>query len=281
MGSVVTVFVQDLPVQLKSWHDLDFIHAFGRVFRVFDHLISGNLCFGVENEQGRFFIKYAGAPTINYLGYPEEAIERLQKAAQTYQVLAHPAIPPLLGMEETPHGLLCVFPWLSGFPLGPLPQHFDAMRRLSVIDRLAMLDPVFSLLALASQRDYIAAGLADNHLLVDFQKPSLTLCSVDDFVKMPCVNARGRLPGAPWYLAPEAYHTGASLDEGVTVYAMGALAMTFLGDRDAPSPSSWCAAPRLYEVAKKALSHEKTKRFPSAQSFLDAWRQAVRNTPFS
>lgn len=278
---MITVFVQEHPVRLKSWHDLSFIDGFGRVFQVFDHLISGNLGFGVENDKGRFFIKYAGAPTINYLGSGEDAIERLHRAVQTYQVLAHPAVPSLLGVEEMPQGLACVFPWVEGYPLGPLPEHFFAMRQLSMVDRLSMLDRLFSFFVLASQHDYIAAGLADNHLLINFHEPKLTLTSVDDFMRMPCINTRGRLPGSPWYLAPEAYHTGISLDEGVTVYAMGALAMTFLGDRDAPTLKTWTAAAPLYHIAIKALSEEKSLRFPSAQSFLDAWRQAVRSIPFS
>ena len=84
---MITVFVQDLPVQLKSWHDLDFIHSFGRVFRVFDHLISGNLCFGVENEQGRFFIKYAGAPTINYGLFINTVIDFLIVAFAIYLMI--------------------------------------------------------------------------------------------------------------------------------------------------------------------------------------------------
>ncbi len=180
-----------------------------------------------------------------------------------------------------PQGLICVFPWITGYPLGPLPEHYRAMRQLAVVDRLAMLDDIFSFFCLASQHDYIAAGLTDSHLLIDFQHPRLTLSSVDDFMRMPCINTRGRLPGAPWYLAPEAYHTGASLDEGVTIYAMGALAMTFLGERSAPSLKTWTGAPLLFDIAKKALSVEKSQRFPSAQSFLDAWRQAVHSIPFN
>lgn len=278
---MITIYVQEHPVRLKSWHDISFINEFGQVFQVFDHLISGNLCFGVQNDKGRFFIKYAGAPTINYIGSEEDAIERLHRSVQTYQVLAHPIIPSLLGVEEMPQGLICVFPWITGYPLGPLPEHYRAMRQLAVVDRLAMLDNVFSFFCLASRHDYIAAGLTDSHLLIDFQHLRLTLSSVDDFMRMPCINTRGRLPGAPWYLAPEAYHTGASLDEGVTIYAMGALAMTFLGERSAPSLKTWTGAPLLFDIAKKALSVEKSQRFPSAQSFLDAWRQAVHSIPFN
>lgn len=266
---------------LKSPHDLTFLHRFGRVFRVFDHLISGNLCFGVENEKGRYFIKYAGALPENYLGSEKKAVARLQAAAHLYRTLKHPALPPLLYEEQAGSGYLCVFPWLNAYPLGPLTDNFLRMRAMPFLQRCAMLDALLSLFVEISQMDYVAAGIADSHILVDFDHSKLYLCSVDDCMPMPALNVRGRLPGSPYYLAPEAYRAGADLGEPLTVYAMGALAMALIGDRHTLSYSSWEASQLLFTLTLSALQEDEKKRPATAESFLAAWRDGIRALPFN
>ncbi len=265
---------------LKAPHDFRFLRRFGRVFRVFDRLISGNICFGVENETGRYFIKYAGALPENYLGSGVQAVARLRHAAFLYRSIKHPALPPLLYEEQIGDGYLCVFPWLDAYPIGPLPNSFQRMRALPFIQRCAMLDSFFSLLTEAARMDYIASGLADSHILIDFERARLFLCSVDDFIRMPAINVRGRLPGSPYYLAPEAYHTGADLGEPISVYAMGALAMAMLGDRHTMAVSQWEASRTLLNLTLSALSEDEKKRPPTAESFLSAWRDGIRALSF-
>lgn len=276
----VILYADGLPVELKSFHDLSFLGGYGRVFRVFDQMISGTLAFGIQNDKGRYFLKYAGAPVVNYLGNPDDAIDRLKNAAYLYETLSHPLLPNLADKAETEHGFLLVFPWIDGYPLGPLTDNYQQMRKLPVSDRLRMLDSFFSFHVLVSLNDYIAAGLTDNHLTIDYGDNTLYLNSIDDYAKMPVMNVRGRLPGSPWYLAPECYHTAASLDERVTIYAMGAAALTFLGNRQNPALSSWESSPALFHITMKALAEDPQRRFPSTEAFLTAWRQGIFDTPF-
>ena len=275
-----SVSVDGHLLTLKSPHDFDFLHRFGRVFRVFDHLISGNLCFGIENKKGRYFVKYAGALSENYLGSAEQAIERLKNGADLYRAISHPALPKLLYEEKTESGYLCIFPWLDAYPIGPLPDSFVRMRSLPFIQRCAMLDSFFSLLVEAAHMDYLAAGLSDSHILIDFERARLYLCSMDDFIRMPAINTRGRLPGSPYYLAPEAYRIGAELGEPLTVYAMGAAAMALLGDRYTMAPECWEASQSLLRLTLSALSEDEKKRPVSAESFLSAWRNGILDLPF-
>lgn len=276
----VTLYVDALPVELKSFHDLGFLHRYGRVFRVLDKMISGTLAFGVENEKGRFYLKYAGALPINYAGDPDVAINRLKNAARIYETLSHPLLPALIEKAETDRGFLMLFPWIDGYPVGPLADNYQRMRNLSASDRCRMLDSFFSFHVLVSRYDYIAAGLTDNNLTVRYRDNTLHLTGIDDYARMPVMNVRGRLPGSPWYLAPECYRTAASLDERVTVYAMGAAAFTFLGDRQTPALPSWELSPALFRIAKQALAEDREKRFASAEAFLNAWRHAILDTPF-
>lgn len=93
---VVTLFPDGIPCVVKEETDLSFLHRWGRVFRVFDRQDSGNLCFGLEREGRRYFLKYAGARPLCFDGEPSEAVRLLEKSAQVIRDLAHPALLPLL-----------------------------------------------------------------------------------------------------------------------------------------------------------------------------------------
>ena len=56
-------YIDGVPLKLKSPFDLSFLRKYGTVFKVLDDHDSGNLCFGIVNDDKRYFIKYAGAPT--------------------------------------------------------------------------------------------------------------------------------------------------------------------------------------------------------------------------
>ncbi len=67
----VTLFPDGVPCVLQEAFDLSFLRRWGRVFRVFDQQDSGNLCFGLEREGRRYFLKFAGARTVRYPGEPD------------------------------------------------------------------------------------------------------------------------------------------------------------------------------------------------------------------
>ena len=75
---MVTERAQGFPVRLRAPHDLSFLDAFGRVFLVLDQMSSGMLGFGVTGSQGRLYLKYAGAATLNCPNDPRLAVERLR-----------------------------------------------------------------------------------------------------------------------------------------------------------------------------------------------------------
>ena len=75
--------IDGLPCRLQTDCNLDFLSAYGRVFRVLDDQDSGNLCFGLERGERRYFLKFAGAQTLRYQGTPEQAVKRLKQASAT------------------------------------------------------------------------------------------------------------------------------------------------------------------------------------------------------
>ncbi len=82
-----------MPYKLKAPFDFSFLRKYGKVFKVFDEQGSGNICFGDKNENGeKYFIKFAGARTEQYISTVEGAIERLKMAVLAYKELAHPTL---------------------------------------------------------------------------------------------------------------------------------------------------------------------------------------------
>lgn len=271
--------IDGLSIGLKAPHDLSWTSRYGRVFCVFDQLISGHLGLGIEAEDRRYFVKYAGAATLNYAGDPAPVIAKLREADETYQALSHRCLTRRLEAFETRQGYGIVFDWFPGFALAPLDIHMRRLRALSPGKRFALFDGLAEFIAMASSRDYITAGIADQNILVDFEGEQAIFCSVDHFQTMPAINTRGRLPGSPWFLAPEAYVPCAPLDEATNVYQLGMLAHTFFGNRASPSPDQWDATPQLYQVAMKACAADPKARYQQAAEFLTAWRQGVMDIP--
>ncbi|MCL2253220.1 MAG: hypothetical protein FWC09_02140 [Lachnospiraceae bacterium] len=57
-------YIDDIPIRTKIPYNFSFLSKYGKVFKVFDDQDSGNLCFGIKDDNRRYFIKYAGAPTV-------------------------------------------------------------------------------------------------------------------------------------------------------------------------------------------------------------------------
>jgi serine/threonine-protein kinase len=76
MESLKVISVDKVSFQLKEKHNFEWLKAFGEVFSVFDEQDSGNICFGIEKDGIKKFVKYAGAKTKEYSGQPEDAIAR-------------------------------------------------------------------------------------------------------------------------------------------------------------------------------------------------------------
>lgn len=267
--------VDGLGLGLKAFHDLSFLKGFGRVFCVFDQLISGNLCFGVKDGERRLFIKYAGAHTLHHAGQPGPVIERLKGAQSIYQELAHPQLSRLLGSFDTPGGFGLVFEWFDGYALAPVSSHREGLRRLPLLQRLKLYDGLCDFLAHACARDYICAGISDLHIMMDFEQDRAAFCSVDQFAKMPLPCPHPKLAGSPFYLPPEAYLPGFPLDERCNVYIMGALAFTFFGDVSQRTAPAWDAGQALFAIASQACEENIARRPPACGDYLSAWRSTV------
>lgn len=66
--------IDGIEYKLKEAFDMSFLSKYGRVFKIYDDQDSGNICFGVEKDGRKYFIKFAGAPTVEYTGSSADAV---------------------------------------------------------------------------------------------------------------------------------------------------------------------------------------------------------------
>ena len=275
----MTLMVGGKPVRLKEYHDLSFIEDYGQVFSVFDEHKCGMLSFGLVSPQGqRLYLKYAGAPVINYPSDPGLAVRKLRRALPYYQSLRHPALIRLIGTHDSAGGCLAVFEWADGLPLGPRTEGYSDFRSVSLVERLRLFDMICDFHARAEEAGLAIAGLNDAHMIFQPQTGQLILSNIDDYLPLPSINTRSRLPGSPLYLPPEGYRKGDAIDETSNVYTLAALSHCFFGDRIDKTKEAWQAPEKLYQVVSRGLNEDRNRRQQNTEEFLADWRAAVKNS---
>lgn len=269
--------IDGIPFLLKSPQAFPWLAAYGKVFKVYDRLTSGNLCFCVDGPYGRLFIKYAGAETVNYDGRIFDAVKTLRNAMPLYEK-PRDNLTTLLAHGETGEGYAAIFRYLPYESLKITNSNYDVRARLHrepLFIRLRMLDALFELFAQLSEDGLMSVDMSEANILVNFALGSAALCDIDLFRPFPSTNNLGRMPGSPLMLAPEEYIPDALLDRDTDVYHLGALAFLFFSERTDRAQCGWEATNGLYKVALRAVSDERGRRYATPAKFLKAWRAAV------
>lgn len=261
--------------KLAAPFDFSFLRKYGKVFKVYDDQDSGNICFGVKNGDGkRVFVKFAGAPTVRYTGRKEDAIANLRNASGLYRALAHENLIRLIDSFSVGGGWASVFEWTDAICLGrQYPEQHEVFIKLPVETRLKIYGDILSFQSFAAKKGYVAVDLYDSTVLYDVQNQRTVLCDIDFYRKMPTVNDMGQMWGSSRFMSPEEYELGAVLDEVTNVYTLGAMAFALFAACDRRE-EMWTLSPKLYAVAKKAVSEERSARYESIDALLYAWETA-------
>lgn len=258
---------------------LHFLRSVGTVFGEFgtNTQKSGNISYGVQVGEERFFVKTAGVPN-DPLPQPDfpGRVKLLRNAVRLSRSVQHPLLPRLLGVTESLDGPMLVYPWLGGELLGvprerreDLASPFQRFRHLPTQEILTCLDGLFDLHVKLSQAGWIAGDFYDESLLYDFDAHRLGVIDLDFYRDAPYLNTMGRMFGSSRFMAPEEYERGARIDEQTTVYVMGRTALVFLPDGPAA----------LLEVAAKACAQERDARYETMVAFFHAWQHATLLEP--
>ena len=100
-------------LKLKEHHTFEWLNEV-EVFTIFDQQDSENISFGIIENNERFFIKYAGARNLEYMGDLHAAVKRLKEAKKVYEQIQYPILVQYLDSFETKNGYDLKFKWVEG-----------------------------------------------------------------------------------------------------------------------------------------------------------------------
>lgn len=281
LGDLCIRYIDGLPCRLKSPFDFSFLRTYGTVFKIFDDQDSGNICFGIQREAHRYFVKFAGAPTAEYDGSAGDAVKRLADTLPVYRELTHPNLIHLIKSESIGGGLCLLFDWEDAVCMGRMyPESNRAFQAIPMEEKLQIYWDILTFHRFAAEQGYVAIDFYDGSVLYDRARRKTILCDIDFYAKQPYTNRMGRMWGSARFMSPEEYQAGAVIDEITNVYTMGATAFALFADYDR-SEENWLLNHALYRTAVRAVSDERSQRQPSLQAFTDEWEQGLRDNSLS
>lgn len=264
-------FIDGISFRMKEAFDFSFLRKYGRVFKVFDDQDSGNICFGIQGNKDRYFIKFAGAPTARGCVSPETAITNLKATVPIYFNLKHPRLIELLDAEEIGGGFSMIFRWTDGECMGrQYPEAHAHFMSLPIDDKMKVFSDICAFLTHVADMGYTAIDFYDGSILYDPAARQTLICDIDFFRKQPCINDMGRMWGSSRFMSPEEYNLGAELDEITNVYTLGAMAFALFSDSDR-SREAWSLDERRYAAAQRATRTDRSLRHPSIRDFISEW----------
>jgi len=267
-------WIDGIPYKLKEPFDFSFISKYGKVFKVFDDQDSGNICFGVQKDEKRFFIKYAGAETARACVGKNISISNLKASAQVYWDLKHINLVNILYSEDIGNGFSVVYDWVDAEYMGRMyPLSRKKFMQLPLESRVKVFEEILLFHTHVASCGYVAVDFYDGSIMYDFINEKAVICDIDLYVKTPFINPMGRLWGSGRFMSPEEFILGAQIDEITNVYTMGATAFALFSEYDR-SQEAWPLTKSLYDVAKKAVDDDRSKRQQSIKQLFSEWKDA-------
>lgn len=86
---MIKIKIDNIEFKLKEYQDFTWLKKYGQAFMVIDETGSGCISFGIEKDNKKYFLKIAGAKTINAEVNEEESIRLLKKAVIRYKEIKH------------------------------------------------------------------------------------------------------------------------------------------------------------------------------------------------
>lgn len=268
--------IAGVPIYLKKPFDLNFIHQYGTVFKVVENSeVSGNICFGVENNGKKYFIKFAGAEKEKFdFGNKDDAIKWLKDAQQVYKDLAHDNLIKFIKGEEVSQGYVNIFEWIDAECIGYLtPASRQKFLGLPIEAKQRAFEDILNFHAHVVERGYVAIDFYADQIMYNFESGKTTICDIDFYQKSPYYGDKGQW-GSSNFVSPEECTPGLRVDEITMVYTMGATAFCIFADYNR-SYEKWTLNEPLYNVAKKAVSDDRGLRQQSIRQFINEWNMCI------
>lgn len=269
----MTQEIDGIKFKIKEEYDFSFLSAYGKVFKIFDDQDSGNICFGTDNGNERYFVKFAGAKTAEYDGETSDAVRRLKSTVSIYENLKHRSLIKYIESKEINNGFAMIFKWTDGECMGRMyPDSHQKFMALPNEIKLKVFNDILDFIKYIADAGYIAIDFYDGSIMYDFDNQKTIICDIDFFRKAPVTNDMGRMWGSSIFMSPEELEFGATIDEITNVYTLGAMAFALFGNykRDL---ENWTVSESLYNVAVKATSDNRLNRQQSIEELINEWNE--------
>jgi len=270
--------IDGITFQLEEEFDFSFVSKYGRVFKVFDNSFSGAICFGVEKEGKRYFLKFVGAKTTEATCTDiEDVIMTLKISVPKYRDLKHPLLVDQIYSEEVGGGFLAVYDWFDGEGCGYMhPEMQKKFLTLPDEDKLCVYNGVLEFFNHVIECGYIAVDFNNGSTLYNFDNGSFAFCDIDFFAKHSQISGWSGIWGDPSFKSPEECRGYSIVSEVSNVYTLGAIAFYFFAGNDKNSREKWTLSDVLYDVAKKAISEQRSRRQQTVREFIDEWERQTK-----
>ena len=293
--------IDGIEFKLKEYQDFSWLNNYGTVFSVIDETGSGCISFGIKKNNKKYFLKIAGAKTVNAEISGEESIKLLKEAVAKYKDVKHENLIKLVDAFEYKEFYVVIYEYAEGeclfdhwnFDRYEKTKEITPMMRfksLPVEKRLKVADKLFSFFESFIDAGYVAVDFYDSSIIYDFENDNVTFCDIDLFRKTPTVNDLGTgYFGTKRLKAPEENELGAVIDEQTSLFTLGAIIFDMFSNISNTEEryKKGCFIPNkfdefelnnnIYNVLLKATAYDKNDRYKTIKEFKDDFDKNINS----
>lgn len=247
-----------------------FLSQCGEIFAVFDERTqdSGNVSYGVEVDERRYFVKTAGRPDDDrpYLDHSGR-VSLLHNAVKLAESSDHRTLPKLHQVVDSAWGPMLIYDWAEGQNVR---NCLDRVRRHVVSEVEQLVTEVYDLHRELTGLGWIANDFYDGAMIYDFQRHRVHVIDLDSYNMGSFTNSMGRMAGSKRFMAPEEFELGATIDERTTVFTMGRTAAVLMSDNSLER-EPFRGSDAQYEVMVQSCAENPEDRFQTVAEMYAAW----------
>lgn len=228
--------IDNIEFKLKEYQDFSWVNDYGIVFSVIDETGSGCISFGVQKDNKKYFIKIAGAKTVEAEISEQDSIDLLKDAVEKYKNIHHQNLIKYIDSFDINEFFAVIFEYADGECLfdhwnfekykndSTLITPIQKFKKLEISKRLDVVYKLFSFFETFINAGYVAVDFYDSSIIYNFEKDEATFCDIDLFRKLPTKNDLGKdYYGTKRLKAPEENELGATIDELTNEFTLGAI----------------------------------------------------------
>ena len=292
--------IDNIEFKLREYQDFSWVNDYGIAFLVIDETGSGCISFGVQKDNKKYFIKIAGAKTVEAEISEQESIDLLKDAVEKYKNIHHRNLIKYIDSFDINEFFAVIFEYADGECLfdhwnfekykndSTLITPIQKFKKLEISKRLDVVYKLFSFFETFINAGYVAVDFYDSSIIYNFEKDEATFCDIDLFRKLPTKNDLGKdYYGTKRLKAPEENELGATIDELTNEFTLGAIIFDIFSNVSnndkryeigmfIPNDlEEFELNDKTYNVLLKATNYYRNNRYTSIKEFEAEFRKSL------